>query len=93
MANGNGNGNGYAKRAFWLVITAAISLLSGAVAGGAYMGGQAATISGHIANPAIHETAKQKEDRIRGILDREVMPQLEQMRKQLDRIERKIDRQ
>jgi len=85
MANSNG------RKGLIYGLSLAVALLGGAVAGGAYMGGQSATIESHLDNPAIHETATVKEARVRRVVDREVMPLLERMQTQLDRIERKID--
>jgi hypothetical protein len=85
MANPNGM-NGNIK---WLAIVVTLAL---GLAGAAY------ALGAHVGNGDIHETGVDKEDRIHGVLDREVMPWLthiieeqNKMKRQLDRIEGKMD--
>lgn len=78
-----------------LTVAALIGLLTGGLAGGMFLGGQAAQLRAHVQEAGIHETVKDKEDRIDSRVLLHLAPlnkELQQMKRQLDRIEKKVDR-
>ena len=73
-------------------------LISIIVTLGLALAGATFLIGSHLGNASIHEKGTMKEERIHGIIDREVSPWLthiieeqNKMKAQLDRIERKLD--
>jgi len=84
--------NGKATMASISIISALVGIIGGSVATGAYFGSIDSKLESHLASVTVHETPAQKETRIRTIIDREVTPTLQTIQRQLDRIEKKIDK-
>lgn len=85
--------NGHTKSKTIVGLIGAIAgLFLGSLSAAAYIGSQTRALKDHLDNPAIHESSAKKEERIRRIYDREIIPQLEGIKAQLKRIESKLDK-
>jgi len=69
----------------------AVGMLVAVASGSAYVGSKVAAMESHISSPVIHETPEVKSERIRRTVDREIAPQLQDIKERLVRIERKLD--
>lgn len=75
MVNGNGS-----KWIVTLVVTIAIALLGGAFAAGV-----------HVGNDEIHQSRSQKLTLVHEVVDREIAPQLKDIRRELEYVNLKLD--
>ncbi len=75
------------------ILSAASGAVITAVLIGLLAGTAKANLDTHVSNNDIHMTRTQKESVAREVVDREIKPILEQMQRQLNRIESKVDGQ